>query len=271
MSEDNSESGLNIVAPIKQVPEMDNVEFDKEEGRVDRGSAGTETNPFDLNALEAAITIKEDIEATITAVSMGPPQAKSALRDAMARGADKGILLTDKKFAGSDTLATSYTIAKAIEKIGNFDFIFCGEKTVDGDTGQVGPEIAEHLGIPHVCYCNEIKEYGKEKILVKSEIGRKEYSIEIKSPGLITVTKDINEPRYLSRRMKRRAKSLDVEVWDIDDLKDTGDMEKFGFKGSSTLVNKITVPTQETRKREIFKGDPEESVEKLVGELEDYL
>ncbi len=271
MAEKPSEENINIIVPIKQVPEMEKVEFDKEEGRVDRSSADTEPNPFDLNALEAAVNIKEKHGAYITAVSMGPPQAKSTLRKAMARGADNAILLAGKEFAGSDTLATSYTIAKAVEKIEDFDFIFCGEKTVDGDTGQVGPEIAKHLDIPHVCYCNDIKEVEKEKLLVESELGRKEYLIEIKSPGLITVTKNINEPRYLSRRMEARAKKLDVEVWDCDDLKDFADVERFGLDGSPTWVNKITVPTQETRKREIFKGDPEEATEKLINELEDLL
>ena len=143
---------MRIVVPIKQVPDMTEVKFDVEKGRVDRSSAGAEINPFDMNALETAVQVKEKLGGTISAVSMGPPQAEAALRDALSRGVDEAVLLVDKAFAGADTLATSYTLAVAIKKMGEFDLIVCGEKTVDGDTGQVGPEIAEHLDIPHVAY-----------------------------------------------------------------------------------------------------------------------
>ncbi len=143
---------MRIIVPIKQVPDMNQVRFEVDRGRVDRSSAGVEINPFDLNALEAAVQIKEDMGGTVTAISMGPHQAESSLRDALARGADDAVLLENRKFAGADTLATSYTIACAIRKLGAFDLILCGEKTVDGDTGQVGPEIAEHLNIPHIAY-----------------------------------------------------------------------------------------------------------------------
>ena len=134
---------ISIVVPIKQVPDMERVKFDKEKGTVDRSSAPGEINPFDLNALEAAVQIKEKLGATVTTVSMGPPQAEAALRDALSRGADRGILLVDKAFAGADTWATSYTLASAIQRLGQTDLIVCGEKTVDGDTAQVGPAVAE--------------------------------------------------------------------------------------------------------------------------------
>lgn len=202
---------LRIVVPIKQVPDMERVEFDIEKGVVDRTSAEGEINPFDLNALEAAVQIKEKLGGTITVISMGPSQAESALKDALSRGADSAVLLVDREFAGADTLATSYVLASAIKKLGQFDLIICGEKTVDGDTGQVGPEIAEHLGIPHVAYVSEIKE-GGEKLVVACDMEDDRYLIESAFPLLITVTKDINVPRLPTFSDKLKARKAEVET-----------------------------------------------------------
>jgi electron transfer flavoprotein beta subunit len=268
---ENKNAGLNIIVLIKQVPDMNNVKFNVEEGKIDRSSAGVEINPFDLNALEAAAQIKDKVGGTVNALSMGPPQAESALQEAMVRGADRGILLTDKKFGGADTLATSYTLAKAIKKIvGNYDLVITGEKTVDGDTGQIGPEVAEHLGIPHVSYVNSIKKCEKEKITVSFEIGNSNYIIEIKFPGLITVTKDINEPRYVSSSKKARAKKLQVEKYTMNDIDDYNE-DKFGVKGSPTWVFKIVIPPENTGNGKIFVGSHEETAQKLLNELEGIL
>lgn len=263
--------GPIIIVLVKQVPEMDKVKFDTEKGKIDRSSAKGEVNPLDLNALEAAIQMKEKLGGTVTAISMGPPQAESALRDVLARGLDRAILLTDRRFGGADTLATSYTLASAIRKIGKFDFIICGEKTVDGDTGQVGPEVAEHLGIPHVAYVSEIKDYGKEKLTVVSQIGENNYLLEIKSPGLITVTKDVNKPRYLSLSKKLKAEKLKIDIWDFNDLANIADVEKVGIKGSPTQVHKITIPSEKGRRGKIFREAPEETVKKLVDEIEEII
>lgn len=265
-NKDNLEGPKNVVL-IKQVPNMDEVEFDSEKGRIDRGSAGAETNPFDLNALEAAVKIKEDIGGSVTSISMGPPQAKSALREALQRGADRGILLTGKKFAGSDTLATSYTLCSAIRKLKEFDFVFCGEKTIDGDTGQVGPEVAEHLKIPQVTYVLEIVDYDPKELVVITNLGKYKYTVKIESPALITVTKDLNEPRYLSYTQRKEASKLDVETWSFGDLK--GDKEeKFGLKGSQTQVHNIEIPSRRLEKGEIFEGPLERATTKLVDRLE---
>lgn len=263
--------GPIIIVLVKQVPEMDKVKFDTEKGKIDRSSAKGEVNPLDLNALEAAIQMKEKLGGTVTAISMGPPQAESALRDVLARGLDRAILLTDRRFGGADTLATSYTLASAIRKIGKFDFVICGEKTVDGDTGQVGPEVAEHLGIPHVAYVSEIKDYGKEKLTVVSQIGENNYLLEIKSPGLITVTKDVNKPRYLSLSKKLKAEKLKIDIWDFNDLANIADVEKVGIKGSPTQVHKITIPSEKGRRGKIFREAPEETVKKLVDEIEEII
>lgn len=247
---------------------MDEVEFDSDEERIDRSSAGTEINPFDLNALEAAIRIKEDIGGTITVISMGPPQAKTALQESMMRGGGRGILLSDKAFAGSDTLATSLALCSAVQQLDNFNFIFAGEKTVDGDTGQVGPAVAELLDIPHVAYVSEIEDYKEEKINLYHELDNLRIKVRLKSPGLITVTKNLNEPRYLSLTKRRRAKKLEVEKWGYEDVRNGTDETDFGLQGSPTTVKKIVVPSSGTREGEIFEGDPKSTVSKLLGRLD---
>lgn len=261
-------SGLSLVVLIKQVPDMEKVKFDAEKGKIDRRSAKAEVNPFDLNALESALRIKEELGGKITTISMGPPQAESALRDALAMGADRAILLTDKKFAGADTLATSYSLASAIKKVGNFDLILCGEKTVDGDTGQVGPEVAQHLGIPHISYVSEINDVSKEKILVISDMLGHYYLMESRLPALIAVTKDINVPRLPTLRDKLKARKAMVERWTAEDLADVADISRFGFSGSSTIVSRIVVPSETGRKGKIFRGEPREAAKKLIEALE---
>ena len=252
---------MEIIVLIKQVPDIEKVKFDAEKGRIDRSSAPAETNPFDLNALEAAIQLKEKLGGSVTVLSMGPKQAESSLRDALARGADKAILLTDGRFAGADTLATAYTLATAIKKLGRFDLIICGEKTVDGDTGQVGPEVAEFLGIPHVAYVSEIREIHQDKLLLVSDMGDK-YLIEVKLPALITVTKDLNTPRLPSLRDVLKARKKEIEVWNADALSDYGDLDGFGVKGSKTMVVEVVIPSEKGRKGMIFRG--EDAAEKLL-------
>jgi len=231
-------ANLHLIVLVKQVPDIEKVKFDYETGRIDRSSAGAVINPFDLNALEAAVQIKEKLGGSVTAISMGPPQAESTLRDALARGADRAILLTDRRFAGADTLATSYTLAGAVKKLGIFDLILCGEKTIDGDTAQVGAEVAEHLGIPHVAYVDEIKEVSDDRIVVSSKIGRYYYTFALNFPGLITVTKDVNVPRLPKLKDKLRARKAEIEVWNAEDLSEVASVEKFGFPGSPTQVER---------------------------------
>jgi electron transfer flavoprotein beta subunit len=252
--------------PIKQVPDMEQVKFNVEKGTVDRTSAKGEINPFDLNALEASVQIKEKLGGTITVISMGPPQAESALKDALSRGADNAVLLVDGQFAGADTLATSYVLASAIKKLGEFDLIICGEKTVDGDTGQVGPEIAEHLGIPHVAYVSEIKEI-REKVVVMCDMDGYRYLMESSFPLLITVTKDINIPRLPTFRDKLRARKAEVERWTAEYLSSSADRSKFGLNGSPTRLRKVVVASERSRKGEIFRGSSDEIALKTIDAL----
>jgi len=255
---------LNIIVLIKQVPEIEKVRFDYEKGRLDRSSAGAVTNPFDLNALEAAVQIRERVGGVVTAISMGPMQAIESLRDALARGADRAILLSDERFAGADTLATAYTLAAAIKRLGKFDLVICGEKTVDGDTAQVGPEVAEFLGIPHAAYVEEILDVEKGWIIVRARMERSYYLMRLRLPALITVTKDINNPRLPSLKDKLRAMRMPIPVWNYTDLSEIADPKYFGLNGSPTRVIKVYTPISEKRKGQMISGSPKEVSQRIL-------
>lgn len=244
---------MNIIVLVKQVPDMEKVKFDREKGVVDRSSASAEINPFDLNALETAVQMAESVDARVTAISMGPPSTEDALKECIARGADEGVLVSDGKFGGSDTKATSTILAGAIKKLGAYDLVIAGEKTVDGDTGQVGPEVAEFLNIPHASYVSKITEMNKDSMELHSEIWEGTYLKSIKFPCLITVTKDINHPRLPSFKNKMKARKADIKVLKLEDLKEFLNEEDVGFKGSPTKVKKIEVPKIEKRQGKIYR------------------
>jgi len=258
---------LKIIVLIKQVPDIAKVKFDVEKGRIDRSSAEAEINPFDLNALEAAVQVKEKIGGSVLAISMGPPSAVTALREAISRGADDALLLEDKKFAGADTWATSYTLARAIMKIGKPDLIFCGEKTVDGDTGQVGAEIAEQLDIPHVYYVSKIKDVINDRIIVVTEMEDASYSVDTPFPVLISVTKDVNKPRLATLKEKLKAMKIQIRSWHSEDMLDVLEMDKIGYPGSPTSVNKVVVPKERSREGKVFKS-VEEAMPTILEALE---
>lgn len=258
---------MNIVVLIKQVPDMEKVKFDSERGVVDRKSAGTEINPFDMNALETAVQIGEKINSSVIALTMGPPSAEKALKESIARGANDGILLSDRKFGGADTKATSLVLANGIKKIGNFDLVICGEKSVDGDTGQVGAETAEFLKIPHAYYVDEILEINEESIKVISSICGSRYVKKIKLPALISVTKDINTPRLPSLKNKMMARKAEITTWTMDDLSDLINSEIVGIKGSPTRVKKIEVPAVVKREGKICREHIPEFVDTILENL----
>lgn len=259
-------ANLRYIVLIKQVPDMDQVEFDYEEGRIDRSSAPLEPNPFDLNALEEAVTYKEEIGGEVLAISMGPEQAGSTLKDAMARGADRGILLNGREFVGSDTWATSMALGHAINTLGDYDLIFAGEKTIDGDTGQVGPGVAQLLGIPHIAFVSDVQKRGKEEIQVKSESWGWTYVKTMKLPGLITVTKDVNEPRLPSFKDKMKARKAEITTWGVEDI--SVDAEELGIRGSPTRVAKMVVPPPDKREPVVFRDEPRDAVNQLLEKIE---
>ncbi len=231
---------MRIVVCIKPTPEGSELAISPETGTLEREKGDLIINPFDLYAVEEAIKIKEkQKEVEITGIAMAPPKGDSALREALALGCDRTILLTDREFAGADTLATSRTLAKAIDKLG-FDLVICGMKSTDGDTAQVGPGIAEFLDISHVSWVSSILELG-EKMVVKQMLEDCYREVEVGLPCLITVTKEINDPRLPSFKNKLKAKKAEIETWGLENL--GLNPQECGLKGSPTRVVKTAHPS----------------------------
>ena len=190
---------------MKQVPAGTKVDIDPETGAMKRLSGETRTNPYDLFALEAALQLREKVGGSVTVLTMGPPQAEEMMRDAYTMGADDAVILSDRKFAGADVLATSYALSQGITAIGDIDLIICGKQTTDGDTAQVGPAIAEHLGIPHAAWVSEIVDADSESIQVKQDLVSVSQTSKIPYPCLITVDKDMCVPRLPSYLLQKTA------------------------------------------------------------------
>jgi len=231
---------LRIVVCIKQVPSVSQVDIDEETGVLKREGAGTKLNPYDLFALEAAFLLKEKNGGTISVISMGPPQAAQALREAYFMGADEGYLLSDVKFAGADVLSTAYTISQGIRLLGHFDLIICGKQTTDGDTAQVGPAIAECLDIPHVAWV-EYMEGEEGGILVRQDLPDTKETVLMKYPCLISVERGSLIPRLPSYRRMKAMHDLPVNILKFQSFPDQ-DESKYGLSGSPTKVVRIFPP-----------------------------
>lgn len=255
---------MEIAVCVKQVPDTTEVKIDPETNTLVRQGVPSIVNPFDKNALEAALQLKEKHGGTVTVISMGPPQAKDALKECLAMGADKAVLVSDRAFAGADTLATSYTLAAAVKKLGPFDIIICGKQAIDGDTAQVGPEMAENLGIAQVTYVAKI-EVVDNKIRVEREHEDGYEVIEVSMPVLLTVVKSINEPRYPTVRGTMKANRAQIPVLLAKDL-DVKE-ERLGLKGSPTQVRRIFTPKQRTQGVMIKKDTAREAVTELMEKL----
>ncbi len=254
---------MDVIVCIKQVPdteEIHKVRIDSEKHTLIRKGIKSIINPFDENALEEALRIKEKMGGTVTVLSMGPPQAEDALKKALAMGADQAILLSDLAFAGSDTLATSYTLSAAIKKIKRFDLILLGKQAIDGDTAQVGPGLAEWLHLSQITYARKI-EIHDGRVRVERGLEDSFEVVETILPVLITVTKEINEPRYPSLRGLLRAKKEEVLVWTSQDLPLKA--SKIGLDGSATQVIDIFTPEVPSRGK-IISGDIYQKVDKLI-------
>ncbi|MBU1090903.1 MAG: electron transfer flavoprotein subunit beta/FixA family protein [Candidatus Omnitrophica bacterium] len=252
---------MNIVVCIKQVPETTDVRINPKTNTLIREGVKSIINPFDMYAIEEGIRLKEKTNGKVTVISMGPPQAEQALREAISLGADQAILVSDRAFAGSDTWATSYTLSKAIKKIGDFDLIICGKQASDGDTAQVGPGIATHLDIPQVTYVKKIDEVGDNSMRVERMMEEGFEIIETPLPALLTVVKEINEPRLPSLKGMIKAKSATITTWGQKELE--LDSQKIGLCGSPTQVVKIFTPPQREG-GEILQGEVSEVADKLV-------
>jgi len=255
---------LKIIVPIKQVPESSNVKMDPATGTVIRTGVETVVNPLDLYALETALRLKETYGGEVTALSMGPPSAMRVLREAAAMGCDSCALLSDRKFGGADTWATSYTIAQAVKKLGAFDIIIAGERATDGDTAQVGPALAAWLDIPVITYVSFIEEIGNGRIKLQRLTEEGYELIDAPIPCLLTVVKEIVVPRLPTLKGKIRSKEMQIPVLTADDL--VVNPEFLGLKGSPTRVVKIETPSI-SRGGKTIRVTDEDSLGKAVDEL----
>ena len=256
---------MNIIVCIKQVPGTTEIKIDPKTNTLVREGVKSIVNPFDAYALEEGVRLKERYGGKVTVITMGPKQAEEALRETISLGADEGILLSDRAFAGSDTWATSYVLSKAVAKMANYDIVICGRQTLDGDTGQVGPELSEMLKLPFVSYVSKVEEIKDKHIRVQRMIEEGHEVIETTLPAVITVVKEINVPRLPSLRGSMKAKTAKIPVWTAADI--GAEADKAGIPGSPTRVVRIFFPKRE-HKSEMLQGTPEEQVAKLVEKLE---
>lgn len=254
---------MKIVVCIKQVPDTAEVRINPETKTLIRDGVPSIINPYDLHALEAGLQIRELVGGSVTALTMGPPQAEDALREALSLGIDHAVLLTDRAFSGADTWATAFALSKAIENLGA-DIILCGKQAIDGDTAQVGPEIAAFLNIPHIAYIRKIDSVQENGIVVQRLMDDGYDLMESSLPVLLTVVKEINVPRMPSLKGKIAAKKAEIQHMTASDIQ-AGD-DDIGLKGSPTQVKNIFAP-ETTKDRKMIDGTNEEKIAALLEEL----
>jgi len=254
---------MKIVVCVKQVPDAKDVRLDPETNTLAREGVESIMNPYDRHALEEGVRLKEKVGGTVTALSMGPPQAGDMLREAIACGADEAVLVSDRAFAGADTWATSYTLARAVEKIG-FDLIICGKQAIDGDTAQVGPGLACRLDIPYVTCVRAVSDAAEDRLVVERMMDDGYDEVEMPLPGLITVVREINEPRVPSLKGKMKAKKAEIKTLTAADI--DADPACLGLAGSPTQVVNVFAPTFD-RERTMITGDADQQADELAAVL----
>lgn len=257
---------LKIIVCIKQVPETQEVRLDPVTHTLKREGIAAMINPFDLYALEEGLRVRDSQGGKVTVITMGPPQAEAALREALGYGADAAVLLSDKNFAGADTWATALTLARAIDKLGGADLIFCGKQAIDGDTAQVGPMLATILDIPYVAWARKLTFAADGHLTVERLLDHGYDAVATSLPALITVVKEINEPRVPSFKAKLKAKKEAIPGWGLDDLGLAA--AAVGLSGSFTQVVKV-FPPPARGKSEVWTGAPEELAARLWGRLQE--
>lgn len=259
---------VDILVAIKQVPDTDKVRMDPDTGTMVREGVDTIVNPLDLYALEAGLRLKEMHGGRITVLTLGPPSAERALKEALSMGCDQGVLVTDKAFAGSDTWATSYALSLAARKLGDFDLILAGERATDGDTGQVGPGLAAWLDIPVATYVGSIESSTEDDIVVRRLVEEGYQKLRLRLPCLATVVKEIGTPRLPTLRGKKFARASRIRVFNAQDL--GAEEGSLGLKGSPTKVSKIFYP-KVAREGTVVRAGDEAEAEKAVDGLLDFL
>lgn len=256
---------MNIAVCMKQVPDTTEIKIDPVKNTLIRTGVPSIMNPFDRNALEAALQMKDEYGASVTVISMGPPQAKAVLREALSMGADKAYLVTDRAFGGSDTYATSYILSCTLKHLGPFDVVFGGKQAIDGDTGRTAPSIAEHLGLTRLTYVLDIK-IQDGKAVARRQVEEGVEVIEAALPVLCTFMKESNKPRYATIKGKLDSFKADIPHVTLADMADIVDTAKIGLKGSPTKV-KATFTPQRTANGVTIEGDPSTQAASLLDQL----
>ena len=259
---------MNIFVCIKQVPDAKDVRLDPETNTLAREGVQSIINPYDRHALEEAVRLKEKYSGTVTVISMGPPQAEVILREAVSCGADQGILISDRAFAGADTLATTYTIAMAIKKSGTPDLVLCGKQAIDGDTAQVGPGLAERLNMPYVTCVRKINDFDNDTLLLDRMMDDGYDELEVRLPALLTVIKEINTPRLPSLKGKMKAKKIEITTLSAEDI--GADSTQLGLAGSPTWVVNVFSP-EFKGERSMITGSVDEQVAQLTEKLTELI
>ncbi len=259
---------MHIVVCIKQVPDTHDVKLDPVHNTLMREGVEAIVNPFDMYAIEEAIRLREQLGGTVTAITMGPPQAEAVLREAISMGVDKGILVSDVAFAGSDTWATSYTLAQTIRKLETPGIILFGKQAADGDTAQVGPGVAAQLDLPQITYVRKIEEISETRIVAERLLETGYEVIESSMPCILSVVKEINEPRLPSLKGKMAARKAEITKWSAEDI--GAEHSSLGLHGSPTKVVKVFTPPPRAG-GEILSGEPHEVAKELVEKLKDIL
>lgn len=256
---------MNILVCIKQVPETNKVEVDPNTGVLKRNGVASKMNPYDLYAIETALMIREEKGGFVSVITMGPNQAADVVRESFALGVDRGALISDRKFSGADVLATSYTISQGIERLGKFDLILCGKQTTDGDTAQVGPEVAELLNIPSVANVSKIIKVEDDSIVVETDMDNDLVLTKLEYPCLLSVDKDIFMPRLPSYVKKLDTKNREITMISLEDLYDKEE-KHYGLNGSPTKVERI-FPPDINHNQEIWTGSGTELANQLFSKL----
>ena len=258
---------MNVIVCIKQVPDTTEIKIDPVKNTLIRTGVPSIMNPFDKNALETGLQLKDRYGGKVTVISMGPPQAKAVLREALAMGADEAYLVTDRAFGGSDTYATSYILSQAIKKLGDFDVILGGKQAIDGDTGQTAPSIAEHLNAVRLTYVLDLRVEG-DKVIARRQVEEGIELVETTFPLLCTATKESNKPRYATIRRKIASLKADIPEITLADLPGA-DPSKMGLKGSPTKVKATFTPKRSANGVFIQENSPKETAAVLLQKLTD--
>ncbi|MBO7149192.1 MAG: electron transfer flavoprotein subunit beta/FixA family protein [Clostridia bacterium] len=258
---------MKIIVCVKQVPGSSNVQVDPVTGVLKRDGVQSKMNPYDLYGIELGLSLAEKYNGEVKTITMGPPQAKNVIIESICMGAKGGTVISDRKFAGADVLATAYTISQGIKKCGDFDIIICGKQTTDGDTAQVGAEVSEFLGIPNVANVISVEEITGDKVYLTASLDDKVVRMSVKMPCLISVDGDINSPRLPSYKVKQTLKDDIVEFISFENFDDQNP-DNYGLSGSATQVERIFPPEKNNEKHTV-EGDAKQQADELYGLIRD--